>query len=53
MIANLVEVTVEGCALLVSVNRVLGGIYINNEPPFVSAPKKGVGRSANAIFKGF
>ena len=52
MIADLVEVTVEGCTLLVSVNGVFGGIYINDEPPFVSAPKQGVGRSANGIFKG-
>jgi hypothetical protein len=45
MVADLLEVIVKGCTLLLSVNRVFGGIDINNEPPFVSAPKEGVGGS--------
>ncbi|MGA2402143.1 MAG: hypothetical protein ABSG91_10595 [Syntrophobacteraceae bacterium] len=53
MVAELLEVTVEGCALLLSVNGVFGGIDIDNEPPFISAPKEGVGGSAQRIFEGF
>ncbi len=53
MVTELLEVTFEGCALLLSVNRVFGGIDIHDEPPFVSAPKEGVGRSAGHIFQGF
>jgi len=53
MIASLVEVAVKGCTLLASVHGIFGGIYINDEPPFVSAPKQGVGRSGDGIFKGF
>jgi len=45
MVADLLEVTVKGCTLLLSVNRIFGGIDIDNEPPFVSAPKEGVGGS--------
>jgi hypothetical protein len=45
MVADLLEVTVEGCTLLLSVNRIFGRIDIDNEPPFVSAPKEGVGGS--------
>jgi len=52
MVAELLEVTVEGCALLLSVNGVFGGIDIYDEPPFVSAPKEGFGGSAEHIFEG-
>jgi hypothetical protein len=52
MVAELLEITVEGCALLRSVNGVLGGIDIYDEPPFVSAPKEGFGGSAEHIFEG-
>ena len=53
MIADLFEVTIKGRAFLVSVDGVFGGIDIYDEPPLVSAPKQGVGGSANGIFKGF
>ena len=53
VIADLVEVTVKGCTLLVSVDGIFGGIYIDDEPPFVSAPKQGVGGSADGILMGF
>jgi len=53
MVADLLEVTVKGCTLLVPVNGIFGGIYIDDEPPLVSAPKEGVGRSADHIFQGF
>jgi hypothetical protein len=53
MIADLVEVTVKGCTLLVSVDGIFGGIYIDDEPPLVSAPKQGVDGSTDGIFKGF
>ncbi len=53
MIADLIEITVKGCTLLVSVDGVFSGIYIDDEPPFVSAPKEGVGGSADCIFEGF
>jgi hypothetical protein len=52
MVADLLEVTVKGCTILLSVNRVFGGIDIDNEPPFVSAPKEGVGGSIENIFEG-
>jgi hypothetical protein len=52
MVADLLEVAVEDCAFLISVNRVFGGININDEAPFVSTPKEGVGRSAERIFEG-
>jgi hypothetical protein len=45
MVADLIEVTVKGFTLLLSVNRIFGGIDIDNEPPFVSAPKEGGGGS--------
>jgi hypothetical protein len=38
---------------LLSVDRVFTGIDIDDESPFVSAPKEGVGRSAEHIFEGF
>jgi hypothetical protein len=50
MIADLVEVTVKGCTLLVSMDGVLGGIYIDYESSFVSASKQGVGASAERLF---
>jgi hypothetical protein len=53
MVADLHEVTVKGRALLLSVNGIFSGIYIDDEPPFVSAPKEGVGGSADCIFEGF
>jgi hypothetical protein len=53
MVADLLEVTVKGCTLLLSVDWIFGGIYIDDEPPFVSAPKEGLGRSADHIFQGF
>ena len=53
MVADLLEVTVKGCTLLVPVDGIFGGIYIDDEPPLVSAPKEGVGRSADHIFQGF
>ncbi len=53
MVADLLEVTIKGCTLLVPVDWIFGGIYIDDEPPFVSAPKEGVGRSADHIFQGF
>lgn len=46
MVANLIEVAFEGGALLLSMYGVFSGINIDDEPPFVSAPKKGVGGSA-------
>ena len=52
VIADLVEVTVERCSLLVSVDGVFGGINIDDESPFVSPSKQGVGGSAEAFFKG-
>ena len=52
MVADLLEVTVKGCALLLSVDGIFGGIYIDDEAPFVSAPKEGVGGSAERIFEG-
>jgi hypothetical protein len=52
MIADLIEVTVESRTLLVSVDGIFGGIYVTDEPPFVSAPKQGVGRAADGIFEG-
>ena len=52
MVAELLEVTVEACALLLPVNGVFGGIDIYDEPPFVSAPKEGFGGSAEHIFEG-
>ena len=53
VIADLVGITVKRCTLLVSVHGIFGGIYIDDEPPFVSAPKEGVGGPADGIFKGF
>jgi len=53
VIANLVEVSVKGCTLLISVDGIFGGIYIDYEPPFVAAPKQGVGGSTDGVFKGF
>jgi hypothetical protein len=53
MVAELLEVTVKGCTLLVSMDGIFGGIYIHDKPPFVSAPKQGVGGSTDGIFKGF
>ncbi len=53
MVANQLEVTVKGRPLLLSVDGVFSGININDEPPFVSMPKEGVGRSADHIFEGF
>jgi hypothetical protein len=54
MLADLPEVTVKGCALLLSVDGVSTGIDIDDdEPLFVPAPKEGVGRSAEHIFEGF
>ncbi len=38
---------------MLSVNGVFGGIDINYEPPFVSAPKEGFGGSAEAFFESF
>jgi hypothetical protein len=52
MVANLFEVTVKGCPLLLSVDGVFSGININDEPPFVSTPKEGFGGSAERIFEG-
>ena len=51
MIADLLEVTVKGCTLLASVHGIFGGIYINDEPPFVSTPQEGFGGSAEHIFQ--
>jgi hypothetical protein len=53
MVADLLEVTVKGSPLLLSVDRIFGGINIDDEPPFVSAPKEGVGGSAQRIFESF
>jgi hypothetical protein len=53
MEADLLEITVEGGTFLISVDGVFSGIYIDDEPPFVSAPEQGVGGSADGIFKGF
>jgi hypothetical protein len=52
MIANPVEVAVEGGRFLISVDGIFGGIDIDDEPPFVSAPKKSIGGSADGIFEG-
>ncbi len=51
MIADMIEVTVESCALLLSVDGVFTGIDIDDESPFVSAPKEGVGGSTERIFE--
>ena len=53
MIAHLLKAAIEGGALLFSVDGVFSGINIDDEPPFVSAPKEGAGRSADHIFQGF
>ena len=53
MVAELLEVTIEGRTLLLSVNGVFGGIDIDDEPPFVPTSKECVGRSADHIFQGF
>jgi hypothetical protein len=53
MVADLIEITVKGWTLLVSVGGISGGIDIDDEPPFVSAPKQGVGGSTDHIFQGF
>jgi hypothetical protein len=53
MVADLIEVTVKGCTLLVPMDGIFGGIDIDDEPPFVSASKECVGRSADHIFQGF
>ncbi len=52
-VADLIEVTVKSCTLLLSVDGIFSGINIDDEPPFVSAPKEGVGSSADHIFQGF
>ena len=52
MVADLLEVTVEGCTLLLSVDGVFSGINIDDEPPFVSTPKEGFGGPAERIFEG-
>jgi hypothetical protein len=53
MVADLLEVTVKGCTLLVPMDGIFGGIYIDDEPPFVSTPEEGFGGSAERIFEGF
>jgi hypothetical protein len=52
MIANPVEVTVKGRTLLVSMDGIFGGIYVDYKPPFISPSKQGVGTSAQRIFQG-
>ena len=52
MVADLLEVTIEGCTLLVSVDRIVSGIYIDDKSPFVSPSKQSVGASAERIFEG-
>jgi hypothetical protein len=51
VVADLVEVTVESSAFLVSMDRIVSGIYLDDEPPFVSPSKQGVGASAERNFK--
>jgi hypothetical protein len=52
MVAELLEVTIEGRTLLLSVNGVFGGIDIDDEPPLVPAPKEGIGGLAERVFEG-
>jgi len=49
-VADLLEATVEDFRLLVSVDGIFGGIYVNDEPPLVSAPKQGIGGSTDGVF---
>jgi hypothetical protein len=49
----MVEVAVECGTLLISMDGAFCGIYIDDESPFVSAPKQGLGRPAEAVFKSF
>ena len=53
MVADLLEVTVKGCTLLVPVDGIFGGIYIDDESPFVSAPKEGAGGSLSIFLRAF
>jgi hypothetical protein len=53
VMADLVEVTVKCGAFLISMDGIVCGIYVDYKPPFVSAPKQGVGGSTDGIFKGF
>ena len=53
MVADLIEVSVKRCTLLVPVDGIFGGIDIDDEPPFVPTSKECVGRSADHIFQGF
>jgi hypothetical protein len=52
VVADLLEVAVEGGTFLLPVDGVFCGIYIDNESSFVSAPKQGVGASVERIFEG-
>ena len=53
MVADLFEVSVEGCAFLLSVNGTFSGIYDDDEPPFVSTPKEDFGGPAGSTCEGF
>jgi len=51
MLTDLFEVAVKCGALLFSVNGVFSGIHIDDESPFVSPSKQGVGGSAYVFFE--
>ncbi|HYA42282.1 MAG TPA: hypothetical protein VEF34_13330 [Syntrophobacteraceae bacterium] len=51
MMAHLVEITFEGSTLLVSMDGVLGGIYLDDGPPPVPALKQGAGGSIDGVSK--
>jgi len=53
VMADPFKVTVKVCVFLLPVDGVFTGIDIDDESPFVSAPKEGVGSSAGHIFEGF
>jgi hypothetical protein len=53
VIADPFKVTVKGRTLLLSVDGVFNGSDIDDESPFFSAPKEGVGGLGEHILEGF
>jgi hypothetical protein len=53
MIAELLVVAVEGRTLLVAMNRIIGGINVQDEPLLVSTSEKGLATRGQARFEGF
>jgi hypothetical protein len=53
MVADLLEVTVKGCTLLLPVDGVSSGINIDDQAALVPASKQGIGRSGEALFESF